>query len=575
MTDVEVLARLLPGYEIGAELGRGGFGVVLAGRHKQLGRAVAIKELPPNLAGDAAVRSRFVAEARLLASLDHPHVVPVYDYVEKDGVCALVMEALTGGTVWGHFTTRGYPPAAACALVMVACSGLHHAHQHGILHRDVKPENLLLTDGGQLKVADFGIAKVLGNNDALATQGGDILGTPAYMAPEQAQGTDLGPTADVYAAGVMLYELLSGALPFSEDGGGLAIVYRHVHEQPKPLRDVAPTVPAALADVVMRAIARNPSDRYASAEELAVAIGEAAGQSFGPGWLEASQVPVLGGGAILASTKVATAPLVAPPPQTAARPLTVAHVRGDAAKAGEVVPVRQVLANPPRPLGWAAAALVGVAAVAGLALTPPSATLPPRGQVTVNGVDAATTPAVDLGEPVVVRAGTGQVTLGLKVAGIPLGTDGKAPSGKPMKLGSTKLLAAGTVDATATLADGKTVAFPLRSKRNSFTTVPGVASVVVLLFLLAYAESQIAPLRRRGRRRLGSLVGLAIAGAGLGALASVFVWLLGSDPLTLSRLEISAAAGAATGVLAGVTAYKQGRRQRLRRIARLQGLKGT
>ncbi|MGB8650202.1 MAG: protein kinase, partial [Mycobacteriales bacterium] len=127
MTDARKLAQILPGYDIGAELGRGGYGIVLGGRHKQLGRAVAIKELPPRLAADPAVRARFVAEGRVLASLDHPHIVPVYDFVEKDGVCVLVMEALPGGTVWGQFSSRGYTPSAACAVVMVACAGLHHA----------------------------------------------------------------------------------------------------------------------------------------------------------------------------------------------------------------------------------------------------------------------------------------------------------------------------------------------------------------------------------------------------------------------------------------------------------------
>jgi serine/threonine protein kinase len=300
MSDAASLAAVLPNYEIAGELGRGGFGVVRAGRHRQLDRAVAIKELPAALANDPGVRARFVTEARVLASLDHPHIVPVYDYVEQDGLCLLVMESLAGGTVWQSFTEHGYTPETACAVVMVTCAGLHYAHGHGVLHRDVKPENLLFTDAGQLKVTDFGIAKVLGGGDALATSAGDILGTPAYMAPEQAEGKELGPPADVYAAGVMLYELLSGRLPFSEEGGGIAIVYRHVAEQPLSLTSVAPQVPKLLADVVMRAIARQPADRYPTAEAFGVAIGEAATQLFGMGWLERADVPVMVAGPILA-----------------------------------------------------------------------------------------------------------------------------------------------------------------------------------------------------------------------------------------------------------------------------------
>ncbi len=610
MTDAQKLAGILPGYEIGAELGRGGFGVVLSGVHRQLGRQVAIKELPPRLASDAGVRSRFLAEARVLASLDHPHIVPVYDFVEVDGVCVLVMESLPGGTVWGTFTEIGYKPSSACAVVMVACAGLHYAHQHGILHRDVKPENLLLTHTGQLKVADFGIAKVLGDNDALATSSGEILGTPAYIAPEQAQGGELGPQADVYAAAVMLYEMMSGKLPFSEEGGGLAIVYRHVYEQPIPLRDVAPSASSALADVVMRGLARDPKDRYSTAEEFGVAIGEAATASFGDGWFADTAIPVLGGGPILASTqgirtptegfqqpqepgRPAAPPTVmvgsAQPPGPTVRPSIQMHVRGDIADASAdtLVPVRQVLVNPPWPVPWAALTAVLVAGLAFFALSPPAVTAPAAGRLSVAGQDASHTVEVDLATPFTLKPGTlpgargaDAVTLDLSIAGVPLVN---ASSGKPAADGTVEVnakgsqfLAAGTVDATATFSrrgvNVASVDFPLRSKRSAFTTVPGIAAIVALLFVLAYAESQLAPLRRRGRRRLTSLVGLVFAGAGLGALATVFVWLTGTHTLETSTLIPTAALGAAAGVVLGVTTYKAGRRSRLRRIARKQGL---
>jgi serine/threonine-protein kinase len=608
VTDAENLARILPGYVIGAELGRGGYGVVLAGVHKQLGRHVAIKELPPKLATDPGVRARFVAEARVLASLDHPHIVPVYDFVEQDGVCVLVMEALPGGTVWGHFSDFGYTPSAACAVVMVACAGLHHAHQHGVLHRDVKPENLLLTDTGQLKVADFGIAKVLGDNDALATNNGEILGTPAYIAPEQAQGGDLGPPADVYAAGVMLYELLSGKLPFSEEGGGLAIVYRHVYEQPTALLDVAPNVPPALAAVVMKALSTDAQQRYPSAEAFGVAIGEAATRVFGPGWFEDTAVPVLGGGPILASTQPLPPPTTGydeavttpaatrtPAPATRAlppiRPVTVAHVRGAAvdASAEAVVPVRQVLANPPWPVPWAVltAAVVGLVAVLALVGVGSASARPAPGAVLVAGQDAAALPVVDLSKPFDVRAaklpqarGANQVLVDLAIAGVPLVSSSVGKPGAagtvPVDARGSRYLAAGTIQATVSFRrDGTelaTVTFPLRTKRSAFLSVPGIAAVIALLFVLAYAESQLAPLRRRGRRRWSSLIGLAFAGAVLGGLAAVFAWLTSTDELLTSTLSATAAAGAVAGVLLGVTTYKAGRRSRLRRIARKQGL---
>ena len=592
MTDLKTLAGLLPAYEIGAELGRGGYGVVLAGVHKQLGRPVAIKELPPKLASDPAVRQRFLVEAKVLAGLDHPHIVPVYDFVEHDGVCVLVMESLPGGTVWGHFTQSGYTPSAACAVVMVACTGLHYAHQHGILHRDVKPENLLLTGTGQLKVADFGIAKVLGDDDALATNAGEILGTPAYIAPEQAQGTALGPPADVYAAGVMLYELLSGKLPFAEDGGGLAIVYRHVYEQPMPLLSVAPTVPPALAEVVMRALSTDPAQRYASAEEFGVAIGEAATRSFGRGWFEDTAIPVLAGGRILASTQLVAPPTTptydatpvtpqaaAAPPTAAVRPQTAVHVRGAAVDASpdSVVPVRQVLANPAWPVPWATLTALLLAVLAALALTGiGSPALTPSGTLFVNGKDVATRPVVDLSQPFQLRS-RGHITkLELSVAGVPL----VAPSlGKVQRDGNvtvdargSRYLAAGTVRATATFTSSPSVSFPLRTKRSALASVPGIAAIILLVFALSYVISQAGPLRRRGRRRLASLIGLAIGGAVLGALAVVFAWLFGTDELSQPTVAACAVAGAAAGVAFGVTSYKAGRRARLRRIAAKQGL---
>src|SRR3989440_9534388 len=246
--DHEAVAAALPLYEVEGELGHGAWGIVLAGRHRQLGRDVAIKQLPREFGSDPAVRSRFVAEARLLASLEHPHVVPIYDFVEHGGLCLLVMERLTGGTLWSRARAGSVTPQSSCAVILASLSALHYAHQRGVLHRDVKPENLMFSAKGDLKVTDFGIAKVVGGPATVATRAGDILGTPAYMAPEQAQGGELTPATDIYAAGTVLYELLSDRLPFPEDSNPIAMLYRHVHEEPQPLETVAPQVPATLAE---------------------------------------------------------------------------------------------------------------------------------------------------------------------------------------------------------------------------------------------------------------------------------------------------------------------------------------
>jgi hypothetical protein len=296
----------LSAYDIRGEIGRGSWGVVLRAQHRQLGRDVAVKQLPVEFSSQAEVRRRFVNEARLLASLDHPHIVPVYDYIEKEGVCLLIMEYLPGGTVWSRFNTEGFDYIESVAIALATSAAMHFAHRHGVLHRDIKPENLMFTGSGILKVADFGIAKVLGAASTMGTRAGEVLGSPAYIAPEQATGSELGPYTDVYATAVVLYELLSGRLPFPDDGDPLMVMYRHVHEAPEPLEKVAPDVPAPIAQVVMYALTTNKEDRYQTAEEFGVALAEASTASFGPGWLRTSSIQVMGGGPIIAATERAT-----------------------------------------------------------------------------------------------------------------------------------------------------------------------------------------------------------------------------------------------------------------------------
>ncbi len=279
---VEQVAAALPAYEIEEELGRGSTGVVLAARHRQLGREVAVKLLTPGYAEDPELRSRFLSEARMLASFSHTHIVPVYDFVEHDGSYLLVLERLSGGTLGDQ--RRGLDPQSAVAAAVAMCSALHYAHERDVLHRDVKPGNALITRDGLLKMTDFGVAKMLGGTRTYATRTGFVLGTPAYMAPEQAGGSDPGPPTDVYAAGTVLYELLAGRLPYEHEGDALQMLYRHVHVDPQPLSDHAPHVPEALAGEVMRSLEREPSDRHQSAEELGVALATAASNTWGREW---------------------------------------------------------------------------------------------------------------------------------------------------------------------------------------------------------------------------------------------------------------------------------------------------
>lgn len=332
--DRDRVVELLPQYEVGGELGRGGWGIVLEGTHRQLGREVAIKQLPRAFAADPEVRARFLSEARLLASLDHPHIVPVYDFAaEDDGMCVIVIEKLPGGTVWGRFRDTGFTVTGAAAVTLATCAALHYAHQRGILHRDVKPENLMFSATDTLKVTDFGIAKVLGGAQTMATRAGDVLGTPAYMAPEQALGEELGPFTDVYALAVMLYELLSGTLPFPESGDSpLAMVYRKIHEPPRPLAEAAPKLDAGIGAVVMRGIATERSERWQDAQQFGVALAEALTAVYGPGWLGKEQVAVMAAGPIVSATERAIAAAAAPTlVGSIIRPEVDAHVTGGSA----------------------------------------------------------------------------------------------------------------------------------------------------------------------------------------------------------------------------------------------------
>ncbi|WP_322781155.1 serine/threonine-protein kinase [Frankia sp. Cas4] len=281
--DRERVAAALPDYDVGDELGRGGFGAVLAGRHRLIRRDVAIKVLHEHTSGAEDIRERFVAEARVLAGLDHPHVVRVYDYVERDGLCLLVMEKLTGGSLRQRFAS-GLSQPGACAIGLAAATALAAAHAKGVLHRDVKPDNLLFTDTGLLKVADFGIAKIL---EATATTTTGLVGTPRYMAPEQIAGDRLSPATDLYALGLVVYELLAGRPPFEKNLTVAAILHHHLNVAPAPLIEA----PAAIAAVIGRALAKNPLARQASAQEFAVDLAVAAAGAFGPGWLTAGEVP--------------------------------------------------------------------------------------------------------------------------------------------------------------------------------------------------------------------------------------------------------------------------------------------
>jgi serine/threonine-protein kinase len=266
-----VAERLLAGrYRLARALAHGGMAQVWEARDEVLDRMVAVKVLHPHLAGDEALVARFRQEAVAAARLSHPNVVATYDTGVDQGFPFIVMEL-----VWGKPLRRvldedgALPVERALDIAAQVAGALDYAHRSGIVHRDVKPGNILLCDDGRAKVADFGIAKALAGSDL--TQTGMVLGTARYLSPEQVNGLPLDGRSDVYALGVVLYEMLCGAAPFDGDTD-MAIALSRLHRDPPSVIERRPEIPPALQVVVTRALARSPQDRFAGAADLRAAL---------------------------------------------------------------------------------------------------------------------------------------------------------------------------------------------------------------------------------------------------------------------------------------------------------------
>ena len=264
---------LTPAYDVERELGRGGMAIVYLARDAKHGRQVAVKVL---VRGDIDVAGadRFLFEIGLTARLSHPHIVPLLDSGSAAGKLFYVMPFVDGGTLRERIERGPLDPPEALKIAGEVADALAYAHAHGVLHRDVKPENIMLS-GRNAVVADFGIARALqtaGDDDARATHAGILIGTPAYMSPEQAAGqTDVDERSDVYSLGAVVYEMLTGQPPFSGGSAGVIIGKRFTEPPPSP-RARRADVPEALDALVRRAMARDRADRYASAAELGDAI---------------------------------------------------------------------------------------------------------------------------------------------------------------------------------------------------------------------------------------------------------------------------------------------------------------
>ncbi|GAB2777724.1 protein kinase domain-containing protein [Streptomyces daliensis] len=259
-------------YRLTYRLGRGGMAEVFAAEDLRLGRTVAVKLLRPDLAEDPVSKARFTREAQSVAGLNHHSVVAVYDSGEEqiggNITPYIVMELVEGRTIRDLLLNADAPPADQ-ALIIVAgvLEALAYSHQHGIVHRDIKPANVIITNTGAVKVMDFGIARALHGASNTMTQTGMVMGTPQYLSPEQALGKTVDTRSDLYATGCLLYELLTLRPPFTGETP-LSVVYQHVQDDPSLPSEVSDAVPPELDGLVMRSLAKDPDDRFQTAEEM-------------------------------------------------------------------------------------------------------------------------------------------------------------------------------------------------------------------------------------------------------------------------------------------------------------------
>jgi eukaryotic-like serine/threonine-protein kinase len=387
---VSFAAALSGQYEVEREIGRGGMGVVYLARDLRLDRMVAIKTLPPSLAGDVGVRERFLREARTAARLSHPNIVPIHRADELAGQVFFVMGFVDGDSLAAKVAKGPIAPRDALPILRDVAAALGYAHKHGVVHRDVKTENILLdTISGRAMVTDFGIARVAAAAPLTAT--GQVLGTVYYLSPEQVADEKVDARSDIYALGVVGYVMLSGQFPF--DGAlASAVLISHVIKPAPPLASVAPHVPASLAAIIDRCLTKDPEGRFQSCLELDAALDRARAEAE-----SVAIVPMRSPSPLLSNTEA----------QEVLKRAAELEVRPDALPA-QPIPKRDPVADARRSEGFKTAVLRDAAAEAGIdpkyveqafverglrPVSPASATAPVRGDRRAANI------AFDLTEP--------------------------------------------------------------------------------------------------------------------------------------------------------------------------------
>jgi len=280
MPSLPMVGDELAGYRLQAVLGRGGMSVVYEAENPRLGSTVALKVLAPELAADDAFRARFLKESRIAASLNHPNVIPIYDVGSHDDLLYIAMRYVAGSDLRAVLKRQQVlAPDQAVLLTGQAARALDAAHRHGLVHRDVKPGNILIEHGSDeddpdhVYLTDFGISKHTSSHSGL-TATGEFIGTIDYIAPEQIKGQPVDGRADIYSLGCVLYECLTGRVPFAKDVDA-AVIWAHVEERPTTPTSLRPALPPGIDDVMDRALAKDPADRYPSCRELTAAASAA------------------------------------------------------------------------------------------------------------------------------------------------------------------------------------------------------------------------------------------------------------------------------------------------------------
>jgi len=265
-----LIGKQIGPYTILEEIGRGGMATVYSAMQTSMNRKIAIKVLPPHFMHDPGFLERFEREVAVISHLEHPHILPIYDYGQAEGVPYIAMRYLGGGSLAQRIRRGTIELTEIEKPFMQVCQALDYAHQQSVIHRDLKPGNIMLDEAGNAYLSDFGIARVMGSN----LTGSAIIGTPAYMSPEQAHGLNIDGRADIYSMGVVLFELITGREPFQAETP-MGLLLMHINEAMPPIYDFRQDIPGAVQDVVDKATAKNPDDRYSSAGQMASALSAA------------------------------------------------------------------------------------------------------------------------------------------------------------------------------------------------------------------------------------------------------------------------------------------------------------